>query len=135
MVAVEGQSGQFYRSVDDGATWQKAESTELGGVDVFVDGDSTRLYRAAFQGLFFSSDAGDSWQRAAGAIGQVQTTALGYADADGHTILYAATNGGHAGTTGGATAATRRAALAATRLAALPRRRSWWAPASTAMSW
>ena len=114
MVAVEGMSGWFYRSVDDGATWQKAESTEYGGVDVFADGDSTRLYRATAQGLFFSSDAGDSWQRAAGAIGQVQTTALGYADMDGHTIVYAATNGGEARTSGSAAAGTRQAALAAT---------------------
>ncbi len=113
MVAVEGQSGYLYRSVDDGATWQRADSTEYGGTDVFVDGDSTRLYRATAQGLFFSSDAGDSWQRAAGVIGQVQTTALGYADADGHTILYAATNGGSAATTAGTLAAAPRTARAA----------------------
>ena len=93
-----GPDGYLYRSVDGGATWQKAASTAYGGVLVFVDGDSTRLYRATAQGLFFSSDAGDSWQQAAGVIGQVQTTALGYADTDGHTILYAATNGGQAGT-------------------------------------
>jgi photosystem II stability/assembly factor-like uncharacterized protein len=110
MVAVQA-SGQLYRSVDAGATWQKAKSTENGGTDVFVDGDSTRLYRATAQGLVFSSDAGDSWEQAAGVIGRVQTTALGYADTDGHTILYAATNGGQAGTSGGVRAGTRRAAL------------------------
>ena len=99
VVAVEA-SGQLYRSVDGGATWQKAASTTApGGVDVFVDGDSTRLYRATGQGLFFSSDVGDTWEPAAGVLGQVQTTALGYADADGHTILYAATNGGEAAAT------------------------------------
>ena len=113
MAAVEGQSGQFYRSVDDGATWQRAESTEVGGVDVFVDGDSTRLYLATVQWLFFSSDAGDSWQRAAWVIGQVHTTALGYGVADGHTILYAATNGGRATTSGGTLAAAPRTARAA----------------------
>ena len=101
MVAVEGQAEQLYRSVDGGATWQKAESLEPGGVDVFVDGDSTRLYRATGQGLLFSGDAGDSWEPAAGVLGQIQTTALGYADADGHTILYAATNGGDTGTASG----------------------------------
>ncbi len=111
MVAVEA-SGQLYRSVDDGATWQKADSTEYGGVDVFVDGDSTRLYRATGQGLFFSSDTGDTWERAAGVIGQVQTTALGYTDANGHTILYAATNGGSAATTTGSASRTGRAARA-----------------------
>ena len=114
MVTVEGQSGHLYRSDDGGATWQEAKSTEYGGVDVFIDGDSTRLYRATSQGLFFSSDAGDSWERAAGVVGQVQTTALGYADMDGHTILYAATNGGEAKTSGSAAAGTRRAAHATT---------------------
>jgi predicted secreted protein len=113
MVVVDA-SGQLYRSVDDGATWQKAKSTtEPGGADVFVDGDSTRLYRATGQGLFFSSDAGDIWEPAAGVLGQVQTTALGYADADGHTILYAATNGGSAATTGGTLAAAPRSARTA----------------------
>ena len=113
MVAVQA-SGQLYCSVDGGATWQEAKSTtEPGGVDVFVDGDSTRLYRATGQGLLFSSDAGDSWQQAAGVIGQVQTTALSYADMDGHTILYAATTGGQATTTTtGASAKTPRRALA-----------------------
>ena len=121
-------SGQLYRSVDDGATWQKAEEHRCGAWTC----SSTVTPRACTglptQGLFFSSDAGDSWQRAAGVIGQVQTTALGYADADGHTILYAATNGGSAATTGGTTAAARAAPLA-------PRRPSWWTPASIATSW
>ena len=52
-----------------------------GGTDLmFANSDSTRLYFASPQGLFFSSDAGDTWERAAGAFGQIQTTALGYAD-------------------------------------------------------
>jgi photosystem II stability/assembly factor-like uncharacterized protein len=113
IVTVEGQSGQFYRSVGGGATWQKAKSTESGGVDVFVDGDSTRLYRATAQGLFFSSDAGDTWERAAGVIGQVETTALGYANTNGHTIIYAATNGGQAGTVSSTTAGARATSRAA----------------------
>ena len=114
MVVIDA-SGQLYRSVDDGATWQKAKSTtEPGGADVFVDGDSTRLYRATGQGLFFSSDVGDTWEPAAGVLGQVQTTALGYADADGHTILYAATNGGQAGATSGTAARAAGASRATT---------------------
>ena len=52
-------------------------------------------------------------EQAAGVIGQVQTTALGYADMDGHTILYAATTGGQATTTTtDASAKTPRRALA-----------------------
>jgi photosystem II stability/assembly factor-like uncharacterized protein len=116
VVAVEA-SGHLYRSVDHGATWQEAMGmgdAYGSAADMFVDGDSTRLYQAAQNGLFFSSDAGDSWQRAAGVIGQVQTTALGSANMDGHTIIYAATNGGHASMSGSAVAGTRRAALAVT---------------------
>ena len=95
-----GVSPNPYRSLDGGATWQIASRLPSGGTNfMFADNDSTRLYFASPQGLFFSSDAGNTWERAAGAFGQIQSTALGYADADGHTILYAATNGGQAGTT------------------------------------
>jgi hypothetical protein len=71
------------------------------------------LYDATGTGLFFSSDVGDTWTPAAGAFGHLQILNLGYADMNGHTILYAATNGGQAGaakSTAGATsprAATR----------------------------
>jgi photosystem II stability/assembly factor-like uncharacterized protein len=102
-----------YRSTDGGATWQQTRS-DPGSFYLFANGDSTRLYAGGSSGLYFSSDEGDTWERAAGVIGQVPTTALGYGDADGHTIIYAATNGGSAGTTGGTMVATRRAALAAT---------------------
>jgi photosystem II stability/assembly factor-like uncharacterized protein len=96
-----------YRSVDGGATWQKTKSFPSGGSTfMFADGDSSRLYFGTGIGLFFSSDAGDSWTRAAGAFGQLQIMALGYANADGHTILYAATSGGSSGTTGSTAAAT-----------------------------
>jgi hypothetical protein len=57
--------------------------------------DSTRLYYATGVGLFFSSNAGDSWQQAAGALGRLQIMALSYANADGRMILYAATSGGN----------------------------------------
>ena len=40
---------------------------------MFVDGDSTRLYAATVVGLFFSSDAGDSWTRAAGVFGRLRS--------------------------------------------------------------
>ena len=112
LLLVSANNGD-YRSTDGGATWQQTRS-DPGSFYLFADGDSTRLYAGGSSGLYFSSDEGDTWERAAGVIGQVPTTALGYADADGHTILYAATNGGSAGTTGGAMVGTRRAALATT---------------------
>lgn len=102
-----------YRSLDGGATWQRAQNSPGASSYMFADGDSTRLYGASYQGLWFSSDAGDTWQRASGVLGQIQTTALGYADADGHTILYAATNGGSAAATSSAAARAPRTSRAA----------------------
>jgi hypothetical protein len=59
------------------------------------------LYAATWSGLLFSSDAGNTWERAAGVIGEVNISALDYAvDVENnYTILYAATNGGDQGGT------------------------------------
>jgi photosystem II stability/assembly factor-like uncharacterized protein len=111
---IAGVSPNPYRSLDGGQTWQMAGRLPSGGTDLmFANNDSTRLYFASPQGLFLSSDLGDAWERAAGAFGQLQTTALGYANADGHTILYAATSGGDTGAAGGALARTNLKAPAA----------------------
>ena len=102
-----------FRSMDGGATWQAGEN--IGGVSayMFAGGDSTRLYAAAATGLFLSHDLGDTWAPAAGALGTCQILALGYADADGQTILYAATPGGVAGASGSAATATSQASPSA----------------------
>jgi photosystem II stability/assembly factor-like uncharacterized protein len=100
-----------YRSTDGGTTWRQIQGGY--GNYLFADGDSTRLYASDPTGLFFSSDAGDTWTRAAGAFGRLQITALGCANAGGHTIIYAATNGGQAGTTGSTSAGARGASRAA----------------------
>jgi len=99
VLLVSGDSGRPFRSFDDGATWENMQGSGETSARkyVFVDGDSTRLYSPDFTGLYFSSNVGDSWTRAAGAIGAVQNTMLGYAEADGHTVLYAATTGGKTG--------------------------------------
>jgi photosystem II stability/assembly factor-like uncharacterized protein len=104
--------GGCYRSTDGGANW--TANLGLCGKEllslIFVDGDSTRLYAGTRSGLLFSSDAGDTWSRAAGALGSLVISALGSATADGHSIIYAATNGGVAGTTdSGATSSTAAA--------------------------
>ena len=126
LVTVAGSDGYLYRSADEGATWQRSKSAEYGGMDMFVDGDSTRLYRGTGEGLFFSKDVGDSWTRAAGAFGHLQIMAVDYAVMDGHAIVYAATNGGQAGTSSGA--APRSPGEPP------PRRARRWPPASTATS-
>jgi hypothetical protein len=93
----------LYRSPADGAPhWQDpGSSLANAGIAIrnysFVDHDSTRLYAPTWGGLYFSSGLGDSWARAAGALGGVQVTTLADAVLDGHTILYAATTGGDAG--------------------------------------
>ena len=111
--------GVPFRSLDGGSSWQMLGPPENNGIDMlastFAGADSTRLYSATSNGLWASSDAGDTWTRAAGALGQIQTTALGYADADGNTILYAATNGGGAAASGSTLAAAPRTARAAAR--------------------
>ena len=114
-VARSEASGQLYRSARRRRDLAEGEEHGDGGTDSCSSTATPRVCTAAAgQGLFFSSDAGDTWERAAGVFGQVQTTALGYADADGHTIIYAATNGGEAATTGGAAGWDARAARAAT---------------------
>ena len=89
-----------YRSADGGASWQRTQADQGATQYLFADGDSTRLYAATGGGLLFSGDAGDSWTSAAGAFGHLQILALGDAQMDGHTIIYAATNGGQASASG-----------------------------------
>ena len=112
-----------YRSVDGGRTWQKTQGSP-GTSFLFAAADSTRLYAGDSTGLYFSSDGGDVWSRAAGAFGRLQILALGDAQMDGRTVVYAATNGGQAGTAGssasarGAAAGESRAARGATTITA-----------------
>jgi len=106
-----------YRSLDGGSTWERAQSQPGGVRDyLFAGGDSARLYAATFRGLFLSSNAGDTWTRAAGTLGRLQILALGSAAASDHTILYAATTGGNAGTTSSSVAGLRAAASTASTM-------------------
>ena len=119
---VDIEGGVPYRSLDGGSSWEQLGPPDNNGIDMlasqFAGADSTRLYSATSNGLWASSDAGDTWTRAAGVLGQIQTTALGYADADGNTIIYAATNGGSAtsSASGASAKAPRQTLAAASRL-------------------
>ena len=104
-----------YRSADGGASWQRTQADQGATQYLFANGDSTRLYAATGDGLLFSSDAGDSWTAAAGAFGQLQILSLADAQMDGHTIIYAATNGGQASASAGPLAGKRAATLASSR--------------------
>jgi photosystem II stability/assembly factor-like uncharacterized protein len=85
-----------YRSMDGGATWNIAHCPDnlSATVYMFLDRDSTRLYAATGLGLFFSSSAGNSWERAAGKVSELNISALDYTAGNNYMILYAATSGG-----------------------------------------
>ncbi len=104
-----------YRSADGGASWQRAQADQGAAQFLFAGGDSTRLYAANGGGLLFSANAGDSWTAAAGAFGHLQILALGDAQMDGHTILYAATNGGQTGASAGPLTGKQAATLASSQ--------------------
>jgi hypothetical protein len=100
------------RSFDGGTTWEAVDVAVGYDNYLFVDGDSTRLYSFGWEGMGFSSNIGNSWTRAAGALGRTHTTSLAYANADGHTILYAATTGGDMGAPSAVSAAGQMAIAA-----------------------
>jgi photosystem II stability/assembly factor-like uncharacterized protein len=116
-VVLIGTAQPSFRSLDDGTTWERLQSSPSGGSDfMFAGADSTRLYGATGIGLFLSTDMGDTWNRAAGTMGHIQVTAMGFATASDHTIIYAATTGGRAGTVSATAAAPRGASAAASSL-------------------
>lgn len=95
----------LYVSEDGGATWTP---TADGGGDnindiLFTPGDPPVLYDAALQGLFRSTDGAQSWQRAAGVLGQVPVYSLAVVTATDRVILYAGTTGGYVQSSGSQT--------------------------------
>ena len=106
-----------YRSLDEGATWQIVANVDDGQASpsscAFANNDSTLLYAASPWGLYFSQNLGDTWTRAAGALGRLEITGLSWGVVDGHVLIYAATPGGDAG----AAAASSAMALGANQKA------------------
>ena len=107
------------RSLDGGSTWHDVAGVGGGTPSscVFADYDSTRLYASSPWGLYFSGNMGDTWTAAAGILGKVEITGLNWGKADGHILIYAATNGGDAGTaavSGTMAGGPRQTVLAAT---------------------
>lgn len=91
----------LYVSSDGGATWAP---TAFGGghnvhdilfAPMVAPGGPPVLYDAAIQGLYRSTDGAQSWQRAAGVLGQVPVYALAVVTATDRVILYAGTTGGY----------------------------------------
>jgi len=71
IVLIGSASQPSFRTLDDGATWERLKSSPSGGSNfMFAGADSTRLYGATGIGLFLSTEAGDTWTPAAGALGR-----------------------------------------------------------------
>jgi Sortilin, neurotensin receptor 3,/IPT/TIG domain len=122
--AVFAESASFtdYASLDGGDTWKKVNSVGGGTTGfLFLNGDSTRLYRASFFGLYSSSDLGGTWTQASGALGGLHVTALGCGVTGDQAILYAATCGGTPGAASSGTGARAVAAGSAGPSALAPR--------------
>ena len=117
-----------FRSLDGGKTWERLQSSPSGGSDfMFAGADSTRLYGATGTGLFLSTDIGDTWNRAVGALGPPPGHGAGLGRRGRpHDHLRSHDRG-------------RRRRGQSARPPGRPglrsaRRARWWTPASTAMS-
>jgi photosystem II stability/assembly factor-like uncharacterized protein len=89
-------SGLYY-SEDHGLSWHQATRPPdpSNVLDmVATKGEPSILYSGSGQGLFRSVDGAQSWQRAAGSLGQVPVYALATATTVDRVILYAGTTGG-----------------------------------------
>jgi hypothetical protein len=91
----------LYVSADGGATWTPTASggghnvNEILFVPSVIPGNPPVLYDAAMQGLYRSTDGAQSWQQAAGELGQVPVYSLAAVTATDRVILYAGTTGGY----------------------------------------
>jgi hypothetical protein len=119
----------LYVSDDGGATW--APAGYGGGHNVhdilFAPGDPPVLYDAAYQGLYRSTDGAQSWQQAAGELGQIPVYALAVVTATDRLILYGGTSGGLiTGTVGASMRADAESTLINAGVYRYTTLRRWW---------
>jgi photosystem II stability/assembly factor-like uncharacterized protein len=92
------QSRQLYVSANHGLTWTRVISSwnvpNAAGI-VFAGADPPALYATGVQeGLLRSPDGGETWQPAAGVLGQIPVYSLATATDTGRVFVYAGTTGG-----------------------------------------
>lgn len=87
----------LYISDDGGVTWLPTGTGDWQNVFdmAFVSDNPVMLYIAGLHGLYRSTDGGQTWQRATGALGQVPVYSVAAAEADGRVFLYVSTIGGY----------------------------------------
>jgi photosystem II stability/assembly factor-like uncharacterized protein len=89
--------GRVFKSLDGGASWSMT-GLELswGWVNhlAFDPLSPSTLYAGTDEGLFVSHDAGDTWQRASGALGDIGIWGLAATSLDERSIFYLGALGG-----------------------------------------
>jgi len=100
----------IYVSEDHGVSWTRVSGIGGDWGDLlYTHGDPPALYAASGNGLFRSADAGQSWSRANGVLGQLPIYSLATVTDTDRVFLYAGTTGG---TVAGASQALGAAAVA-----------------------
>ena len=94
----DGPARGLYFSEDHGLSWTEAPSP-LGHLIVeqilCTEDEPSVLYAATNEGLLRSADGAQSWERAAGVLGQIPIYSLATVTATDRVILYAGTTGGY----------------------------------------
>jgi photosystem II stability/assembly factor-like uncharacterized protein len=87
----------LYVSDDGGVSWVATGVGDWQNVFdmTFAPGNPDLMYIAGIHGLYRSTDGAQSWQRAAGVLGQVPVYSVAATEADGRLILYVSTIGGY----------------------------------------
>jgi photosystem II stability/assembly factor-like uncharacterized protein len=90
--------GSLWVSSDQGVTWNEIDQTGLPGVHIssllYLEGSPNTLYVGTGAGLFRSMDGAQTWQRASGALGQLEIWSLAGTTTEDRQILYVASVGG-----------------------------------------
>jgi hypothetical protein len=85
----------IYVSEDHGESWTRVSGAGGDWGDLlYTHGEAPRLYVASGSGLFRSADAGQTWSRADGVLGQLPVYSLATVTDTDRVFLYAGTTGG-----------------------------------------
>lgn len=80
-----GASGQsIFYSDDEGQTWTNKMNTSADNPHNSILSDGTKLWLATWNGVFYSSDGGDSWQRINEGL---RNEIINYLKVDGDTLM------------------------------------------------
>lgn len=94
-------TGLIFRSTDGGDTWEELAGTGVGGNSIAVD-PADHIFSTSPEGIFRSSDNGNSWMIVIGRTSRVGEVSAIFIDSDGSIYvgtggggIYRSTDGGH----------------------------------------